>query len=76
MIVNHNYSPLFKGQFAPIVVDTSNTPNPSNAVPPLGPQSIAQPTTPYTFGTPLVWDGIQADLPPVQTPTGPADTTN
>ncbi len=60
VIVNHNYSPLFKGQFAPIIVDSNTaTPNPSNAVPPTGSQSISQPTTPYTMGTPLNSNCVQ-----------------
>jgi nitrite reductase (NO-forming) len=74
--LNHDYSQMFKGQFAVIMVDNTGGPNPSNAVPPLGPQSIPQATTPYTFGTPLVWDGHSDLSGTIQSPDGPADTTN
>ena len=74
--LNHDYSQLFKGQFAVIMVDNNGGANPSNAVPPPGPQSIVQATTPYTFGTPLVWNG-QSDLNgTIQSSNGPVDTTN
>lgn len=75
--LNHDYSQLFKGQFAVIMVDNnSTTPNPSNAVPPMGAQSISQPTAMYSFGTPLVWNGHSNLTGTVQSPTGSVDTTN
>jgi nitrite reductase (NO-forming) len=62
--VNHDYSQLFKGQVGIFVVDgpdhaiskklgLKDDRNPSNAVPPLGLDSIVQKTKPYTFGSPL-----------------------
>jgi nitrite reductase (NO-forming) len=60
-IVNHDYSALFKGQVAIVVVDDANGENPlnykgnnpSNAVPPPGIDTIRQETTPYYAGTPM-----------------------
>ena len=62
--VNHDYASLFKGQAAIIVVNgpdgqpgkalgLKNTLNPSNAIPPMGKDSIRVATTPYQLGTPL-----------------------
>jgi nitrite reductase (NO-forming) len=62
--VNHDYASLFKGQAAIVVVDgpngqpgktlgLKNYNNPSNAIPPMGKNSIPVQTTPYTLGTPL-----------------------
>jgi nitrite reductase (NO-forming) len=56
VIVDHDYSQLFKGRVAIISVDNNVQPNsnPSNAVPPMGVDSLPQGhTIPYTFGTPL-----------------------
>lgn len=63
-IVNHDYSQLFKGQAGLIVIDTPNGPlhkalglkdslNPSNAIPPAGPNTIPVDTKPYMLGHPL-----------------------
>jgi hypothetical protein len=52
-IVNHDYSQLFKGQAAIVVVSPTGGPNPSNAVPPvsaLSSTSIAQTTCLYGIG--------------------------
>ena len=83
VIVNHDYSQLFKGQVATILVcgpgglcpsagvNAYNPPNPSNAVPPLGSQSVSQNTTSWTFGQPLVgwqWDVTGKSLPSNQKP--------
>ena len=66
--VNHDYADLFKGQASLIVVDgpdgqpgkslgLTDYKNPSNAVPPMGKNSIAVETTPYYLGAPIKWDG-------------------
>jgi hypothetical protein len=66
--VNHDYADLFKGQASIIVVDgpdgqpgkslgLTNYKNPSNAVPPMGKNSIAVETTPYYLGAPIKWNG-------------------
>jgi nitrite reductase (NO-forming) len=63
-LVNHDYASLFKGQVGTIVVNgpdgqpgktmgLKDTLNPSNAIPPMGKDSIPVPTKPYTLGTPL-----------------------
>lgn len=60
-IVNHDYAALFKGQAAIVIVDDKDgknaldykEANPANAVPPSGPDSIEQETTPYYAGTRL-----------------------
>lgn len=83
VIVNHDYSQLFKGQVAVVLVSPQGTSvsNPSNAVPPMGMDSIAQTTTPYTFGTPFNhWNGTST-LPCYEQPYSKAlspcfDTTN
>jgi nitrite reductase (NO-forming) len=62
--VNHDYASLFKGQAGIVVVDgpdgqpgktlgLKNYANPSNAIPPMGKNSIPVQTTPYQLGTPL-----------------------
>ncbi len=62
--VNHDYSSLFKGQAGLIVVDgpdnatskllkLTDDSNPSNAIPPVGKDSIAVKTKPYMLGSPL-----------------------
>ena len=62
--VNHDYAWLFKGQAMIVVVDgpdgqpgktlgLKNYNNPSNAIPPMGKNSIPVQTTPYQLGTPL-----------------------
>jgi nitrite reductase (NO-forming) len=62
--VSHNYASLFRGQAAIMVVNgpdgqpgktmgLKDTLNPSNAIPPMGKDSIPVPTKPYTLGTPL-----------------------
>ena len=62
--VNHDYASLFKGQAGIIAVDPpdgsvgkllglKNFSNPSNAIPPMGKNSIPVQTTPYQLGTPL-----------------------
>ena len=62
--VNHDYADLFKGQASIVVVNgpdgqpgktlgLKNTLNPSNAIPPMGKDSIRVATTPYQLGTPL-----------------------
>jgi integrase len=62
---NHDYAALFKGQASIVVVDgpdgqpgkTSGLEdhnNPSNAIPPMGKNSIPVQTKPYQLGTPLV----------------------
>jgi nitrite reductase (NO-forming) len=62
--VNHDYSALFKGQASIVVVNgpdgqpgktlgLKDTLNPSNAIPPMGKDSIPVPTKPYQLGTPL-----------------------
>ncbi|HEY6534199.1 MAG TPA: multicopper oxidase domain-containing protein [Candidatus Nitrosocosmicus sp.] len=62
--VNHDYSSLFKGQAGLIVVNDpahsiskklkiTDESNPSNAIPPLGKDSIPVKTKPYMLGTPL-----------------------
>jgi len=62
--LNHDYADLFKGQASILVVNgpdgqpgktlgLKNTLNPSNAIPPMGKNSIPVPTTPYQLGTPL-----------------------
>jgi nitrite reductase (NO-forming) len=62
--VNHDYASLFKGQAGIVVVDgpdgqpgktlgLKNYNNPSNAIPPMGKNSIPVATTPYTLGTPM-----------------------
>lgn len=61
-IVNHDYAALFKGQAAIVIVDDKDGKNalnyeganPANAVPPLGPDSIEQETTPYYAGAPML----------------------
>jgi nitrite reductase (NO-forming) len=66
--VNHDYADLFKGQASLIVVDgpdgqpgtslgLTDYKNPSNAVPPMGKNSIAVETKPYYLGAPIKWDG-------------------
>ena len=66
--VNHDYADLFKGQASIIVVDgpdgqpgkslgLKDYKNPSNAVPPMGKNSIAIETTPYYLGAPIKWNG-------------------
>jgi nitrite reductase (NO-forming) len=66
--VNHDYADLFKGQIGIIVVDgpdgqpgkslgLKDYKNPSNAIPPMGKDSIAVETTPYTLGAPISWNG-------------------
>ncbi|HZA07082.1 MAG TPA: hypothetical protein VE619_05195, partial [Nitrososphaeraceae archaeon] len=66
--VNHDYADLFKGQASIIVVDgpngqpgkslgLKNYKNPSNAVAPMGKNSIAMETTPYYLGAPIKWNG-------------------
>jgi nitrite reductase (NO-forming) len=74
VIVNHDYSQLFKGQVATILVGAGGA-NPSNAIPPKSAsgQSIHQDYQTYTFGTPLNWNGV-SPLPSNQKPTG-TDTT-
>lgn len=68
-IVNHDYSQLFKGQAAIALVDPPNMAvsksvnqtddrQPSNAVPPLGPDSIPQATKPYMLGSPYVLESL------------------
>jgi nitrite reductase (NO-forming) len=63
--VNHDYAQLFKGQAGLVVVDgpdhaiskslnITDLSNPSNAIPPLGADSIPVKTKPYMLGTPLV----------------------
>jgi nitrite reductase (NO-forming) len=62
--VNHDYASLFKGQASIVVVNDpdgqpgktlglKDTLNPSNAIPPMGKDSIPVPTKPYQLGTPL-----------------------
>jgi nitrite reductase (NO-forming) len=62
--VNHDYASLFKGQAAIVIVNVpdgqpgktlglKDTLNPSNAIPPMGRDSIPVPTKPYTLGVPL-----------------------
>jgi nitrite reductase (NO-forming) len=62
--LNHDYADLFKGQASILVVNgpdgqpgktlgLKNTLNPSNAIPPMGKDSIRVATTPYQLGTPL-----------------------
>jgi nitrite reductase (NO-forming) len=62
--VNHDYAQLFKGQVGLVVVDgpdhaisqslnITDLSNPSNAIPPLGADSIPVKTKPYMLGTPL-----------------------
>ncbi|HXT83122.1 MAG TPA: hypothetical protein VN704_02145, partial [Verrucomicrobiae bacterium] len=62
--VNHDYSSLFKGQAGLIVVNgpdhavskqlkITDDSNPSNAIPPVGKDSIPVKTKPYMLGTPL-----------------------
>jgi nitrite reductase (NO-forming) len=62
--VNHDYSQLFKGQVGIFVIDgpdhaiskklgLKDDSNPSNAIPPLGIDSITVKTKPYFFGSPL-----------------------
>jgi nitrite reductase (NO-forming) len=62
--VNHDYSQLFKGQAGLIVVDGPDNAiskslklkddlNPSNAIPPVGKDSIPVKTKPYMLGSPL-----------------------
>ena len=62
--VNHDYASLFKGQATIVVVDgpdgqpgktlgLSDYKNPSNAVPPMGKNSIQIETKPYQLGSPL-----------------------
>lgn len=71
--VNHDYAQLFKGQAGLIVVDgpdngtskklgLKDDSNPSNAIPPMGVDSIPVKVKNYTLGTPLVWNG-QGPLP-------------
>jgi nitrite reductase (NO-forming) len=71
--VNHDYADLFKGQAVILVVDGPDAQpgkelglkdykNPSNAVPPMGKNSIPVETTPYQLGTPL----RLTSLPPMQ----------
>ena len=66
--VNHDYADLFKGQASILVVDgpdgqpgkslgLKDYKNPSNAVPPMGKNSIAIETTPYYLGAPIKWNG-------------------
>lgn len=72
--VNHDYADLFKGQAVVLVVDGPDAQpgkelglkdykNPSNAVPPMGKNSIPVETTPYQLGIPL----RLTSLPPMQT---------
>jgi nitrite reductase (NO-forming) len=60
--VNHDYASLFKGQASIVVVNgpdgqpgkalgLNDTLNPSNAIPPMGKDSIPVPTKPYQLGT-------------------------
>jgi nitrite reductase (NO-forming) len=69
--VNHDYAQLFKGQVGLVVVDgpdraiskslnITDLSNPSNAIPPLGADSIPVKTKPYEFGTTL---GTTAQTP-------------
>jgi nitrite reductase (NO-forming) len=62
--LNHDYADLFKGQASILVVNgpdgqpgktlgLKNTLNPSNAIPPMGKDSIRVATTPYQLGTSL-----------------------
>jgi nitrite reductase (NO-forming) len=62
---NHDYAALFKGQASIVVVDgpdgqpgktlgLEDPNNPSNAIPPMGKNSIPVQTKPYQLGTPLV----------------------
>jgi nitrite reductase (NO-forming) len=62
--VNHDYASLFKGQASIVVVDgpegqpgktlgLKDYSNPSNAIPPMGKNSIPVQTVPYQLGTPL-----------------------
>lgn len=64
--VNHDYASLFKGQASIVVVNgpdgqpgktlgLKDTLNPSNAIPPMGKDSIPVPTKTYQLGTPLIW---------------------
>ncbi len=72
VIVNHDYSQLFKGQVATILVGNSGAVNPSNAIPPpseTAGMSLHQDYQTYLYGTPLNWDG-SSPLPSNQTPTG------
>lgn len=68
--VNHDYASLFKGQAGIIAIDPpdgsvgkllglKNFSNPSNAIPPMGKNSIAVQTTPYQLGTPLKMTSAQ-----------------
>ena len=75
--VNHDYGQLFKGQAGLIVVDgpdngtskllkLKDDSNPSNAIPPLGKDSIPVKTKPYMLGEPLKL----TSLPSLSTKTG------
>ena len=68
--VNHDYASLFKGQAGIIAVDPpdgsvgkllglKNFTNPSNAIPPMGKNSIPVQTTPYQLGTPIKMTSAQ-----------------
>ena len=68
--VNHDYASLFKGQAGIIVVDgpdgqpgktlgLKDYNNPSNAIPPMGKNSLPVLTKPYQLGTPLVLTSSQ-----------------
>lgn len=59
-IVNHDYSQLFKGQAAIVVVSPAGGPNPSNAVPPMSAlpnTSIPQSTCLYGIGPNQQYEG-------------------
>jgi nitrite reductase (NO-forming) len=71
--VNHDYAYLFKGQAVILVVDgpdgqpgktlgLNDYKNPSNAVPPMGKNSIPIETTPYQLGTPLEMNSLPPNL--------------
>jgi nitrite reductase (NO-forming) len=67
--VNHDYASLFKGQAIIVVVDgpdgqpgkslgLKDYKNPSNAVPPMGKNTIQIETTPYQLGLPLSMNSL------------------
>jgi nitrite reductase (NO-forming) len=81
--VNHDYANLFKGQASIVVVDgpdgepgktlgLKNYNLPSNAVPPMGKNSIPVQTTPYWLGTPMKLTMAQLHLPPKVCAKAPA----
>ncbi|HET7147666.1 MAG TPA: multicopper oxidase domain-containing protein [Candidatus Nitrosopolaris sp.] len=68
--VNHDYASLFRGQAGIIAIDPpdgsvgkllglKDFSNPSNAIPPMGKDSIPVQTTPYQLGTPLKMTSAQ-----------------